>query len=446
MRKRRLHSLFDALATAVLASSAVACGGSSSSSPKIDPAKFPISPCDSQTGTYLAVHGLTPKTTVDYVELQQENPSGVSGTQPTTLDKDGTACATATDKIACGSTLNNTRSSTGWVIGSGGFIGGPAPTTYLVTTSGDAVKTITDNAGLSAFLGPIDNPKKAALVAFLGSHPIACGKTALRVATTGGGYELVTEESGACGPTNRVLYHVAPDGTMTLEDSEQIAPGPTGPCGTGRRPAGLARTGIAWDADLGAYFAEVGHLEAASVRAFERLARELRAHRAPARLVRRASRAAKDEVRHAKVTARLAQRFGHEVPAPRVRDVRVRSLEAIARENAVEGCVRETLGALFAAWQAKAASDPKVRTAMSVIARDEARHAELAWEIARWIDHKIAPDARARIDRARRRAIAQLGHELTRPVAPSLVREAGLPSPRDARALFDAAQRELWAA
>ena len=53
----------------------------------------------------------------------------------------------------------------------------------------------------------------------------------------------------------------------------------------------------------------------------------------------------------------------------------MRELEAIAIENAVEGCVRESFGALLATWQAKTAGDARVRAAMKRIARDETRHA-----------------------------------------------------------------------
>ncbi|MFP2923978.1 hypothetical protein ACLESO_01930, partial [Pyxidicoccus sp. 3LG] len=56
----------------------------------------------------------------------------------------------------------------------------------------------------------------------------------------------------------------------------------------GRRPEGLCSDGAVAGRvpTLGALFAKMAHLEAASVPAFERLADELAAHGAPARLVR----------------------------------------------------------------------------------------------------------------------------------------------------------------
>jgi hypothetical protein len=61
-----------------------------------------------------------------------------------------------------------------------------------------------------------------------------------------------------------------------------------------------------------------------------------------------------------------------------------RSLEQLAVENAVEGCVRETYGALLATWQARAAAEPRVRAMMAAVAVDETRHAQLAWDLDAW--------------------------------------------------------------
>jgi len=73
----------------------------------------------------------------------------------------------------------------------------------------------------------------------------------------------------------------------------------------------------------------------------------------------------------------------------------VRSLYEIA----VEGCVRETFGALEATFQAKNANDPQIRRVMRRIAEDETRHAALAWRVAAWIEPRLS-------DRQRRRRCA----------------------------------------
>jgi hypothetical protein len=223
----------------------------------------------------------------------------------------------------------------------------------------------------------------------------------------------------------------------------------------GRRPAGLSLpapsvTGATTTASscrqptaLGQYFARAAHLEAASVIAFERLRDELRAHGAPQELIHAASRAAYDEVRHARVTSRIARRYGAQTCPPRVRRGRVRTLESVALENAVEGCVRETFGALMATWQAAHARDAQLRRSMRRIARDETRHAALAWAVARWAETRLGARALARIARARRAAARELVRAVSVELPAAAAREAGLPSARRARALA-AAMSKTW--
>lgn len=152
----------------------------------------------------------------------------------------------------------------------------------------------------------------------------------------------------------------------------------------GRRPAGLQPAPARGRSELGKLFAEMAHLEAASVPAFRRLALELSAHGAPSDLVLRALASARDEERHAAAVGGLALRFGGEVAPLEIDDCAVRPLEAIAAENASEGCVREAYGALTAAWMASAAGDAEVRATFAAVAGDELCHAELSWDIASW--------------------------------------------------------------
>src|SRR5262249_15726922 len=120
----------------------------------------------------------------------------------------------------------------------------------------------------------------------------------------------------------------------------------------GRMPEGLAaRQGHERDA-IANWLADVAYLEAASVDAFAILSQELQAHGAPSPLVRAAQRAGRDEVRHARVMGRLARAAGGRPTKPRVKRAGVRCVERMALENAVEGCVRETFGALLTPWQA----------------------------------------------------------------------------------------------
>jgi hypothetical protein len=192
------------------------------------------------------------------------------------------------------------------------------------------------------------------------------------------------------------------------------------------------------------YLAESARLEAASIEAFRVLRRELAGYGAPRRLLRAASRAARDERRHARIAGALARRFGT-VPDPVTVEPRpVRSLEAIARENAVEGCVRETWGAIMALRQSTHATEPAVRAAMRRIARDEVRHAELAWDVDAWLRPRLARAARRRVRDARTAAVAELSREVTH-VLPGPARQMlGVPCATESLALVAELDRVLW--
>jgi len=177
--------------------------------------------------------------------------------------------------------------------------------------------------------------------------------------------------------------------------------------------------------------ARMAWLEAASVHAFRRLARELAAHGAPRELVVAARACARDEIRHARAMSKLATSRGATVPPVSAPPAPLRDLESIARENAVEGCVGETFGALQAEWRAAHESDVEVAEAMRAIAPDELRHAALGWTIAAWIDGKLDDAARARVAAARTEAARTLVCDLERP---------------DERTLALGLCRELWAA
>jgi hypothetical protein len=180
-------------------------------------------------------------------------------------------------------------------------------------------------------------------------------------------------------------------------------------CAGGRCPEGLAppASSIAGD-PLGAWLSANAHLEGASVAAFEILATELGAHRAPAVFIEAARAAATDERHHAHTIGRLAARRGAVPPAVSVNRGPIRDIESIASENAVEGCVRETYAAMLACRQALAATDPTIRSAMADIARDETRHAALAWAIDSWSQALLTPAARRRVGETRHDAIERL--------------------------------------
>jgi hypothetical protein len=136
-------------------------------------------------------------------------------------------------------------------------------------------------------------------------------------------------------------------------------------------------------------------LECASVPAFLQLAAELICHGAPEALIERALDAACDELVHAELCARLAtERLGQPVRpslpvfAPRPALAGSRGLERLAVESWIDGCLAEGSAAQQAAHAARIAVDSDARRAQARIARDEQRHAELAWSILGWASER----------------------------------------------------------
>lgn len=372
--------------------------------------------------------GLRPSVPVDYLEVRSSSPAGEPDDADAGLpearyeSRTGVACATATRREECLTKLRSTRSQ-GWAEGSCGPPSGE--THYLVYTRGDEVGTAVDAAGVVAMLAPIDSEEEARLV-LLASYGIALqctespGRSGIRK-NADGSYEVVAVYGGC--PTARSRFRIETSGAISTVASQDDGQS----CSCGRRfegldegPSGGASIG------LGAYFAELAYLEAASVTAFRRFASELGDLGAPRAFVERAHAARRDEIRHAAVMAQLARRFGGRPGAVSALPARRRTAYEIALENAVEGCVRETYGALVAAYQARTAADDEIRAVMTEVARDEAEHAALAHDVAAWLEPRLLPAERRAIADAKARAIDGLYATLA-PAEGGVRRDAGHP-------------------
>lgn len=138
--------------------------------------------------------------------------------------------------------------------------------------------------------------------------------------------------------------------------------------------------------------------EHASVPAFLQLAHELLLLNAPCELVERALDAAEEELGHAAAAARLAGRFaGRPVftTAPtfslRTPLDRSRALTRLARESWLDGCINEGLAAQIARAEAEQSRDAEEAAVCDVIAREEAGHAALAFDVLLWL-RREAPE------------------------------------------------------
>jgi len=250
---------------------------------------------------------------------------------------------------------------------------------------------------------------------------------------------ILMEKSELPAPNTCIVYFKGDDAHATASYQESTG-NPS--CGVeGRRPAGLVEPKRidARDA-VGRWLAHAAWLEAASIPAFIYLARELDHHGAPRGLARAALAAARDEIRHARIMRGVAARYGAVVPPVDVALPAERSLEDMAIENAIEGCVRETWGAVVALWQAHRAEDAELRAIYRGIADDEARHAALGWAIDTWVRTRLPAAAHARIDAARHAAVRELfeGHQA------EAVAVLGLPFGDEARGLLARTNDTVW--
>lgn len=386
------------------------------------------------------LQAVEPQEAVDYLELRrvEERDFGDPETafgEPQVVDADGQKCGGASDVQACTSDFDALPVSSE-IITADGFSDFRVHES-VAYTRGETAGLLVSTEEVKTFLGDIDAPGDAVLWARVEGHRIVCGE-GNDVGTLADGFVLHTNNgSDGCG-TDAVenVILVRPDGQIEVIQTVVVEEGDPN-CSVGRIPDGFCRARRSRGRNpVGRFLARVAELEAASVDAFAQFGAELSAHGAPRPFVAGAESARQDEVRHAAATRRLARRYGSGVASSRVPTVPLKGMVAMASDNAAEGCVRETFGALVAHAQARQAQDPQVRRVMQTIARDETRHAALSWRVAAWARTRMGSAERARVTRSARRSVEQLREELTAPLHPQVHRVLGMPEPSEAGALF----------
>lgn len=377
---------------------------------------------------------ISPVSETDFVALREDVYS--TGMVSATVAEWGTACATATDQAGCAAALDSLAFARLFSFGD------DAVSAYdLAYTRGDEVSGVSHVALLLELLGTVDTPAEAALVAHAHGHLMPCDQDNVR--RSADGFVVLATRGNTCGG-NVEHYEVSVVGTGEIEvgKAEVVEHGNSN-CAIGRRPDALrSRTHRA--RSVGDFFANAAHLEAASVHAFAQLAAELVAHGAPRRLVRAASRSRVDELRHTAAMAALARRFGACPTRPVVGLPRVRSFFEVARDNATEGCVRETFGALVATVQSMRARDARVRRALRRIAADETRHASLSWALDSWARGRLPDPARRALSEARRSAVASLRCDVACAWGRDVQTIAGMPDAEASVRMVDALDDALW--
>jgi hypothetical protein len=296
---------------------------------------------------------------------------------------------------------------------------------------------------------PITSPQQAALVSLGAGYHVWCEEvpaynlTAGSITRVSGGFEVVASRVD-CDGFHEATLLVTEAGEVQVLD-ERLAQvfdcALIGRLTEGTVAPARPRTG----SDVGRYFAQVAGLEAAAVDAFERMAAELSALGAPAELVQWARVSADDERRHTRDMGALAERFAVTPAAYEAQEFALRGLFEVALENAVEGCVRETYGAVVGHHQAEHARDPVVRAAMAKVAEDETRHAALSWAVAEWALPQLTDAQREEIRESQRVAIDALSRSVRVPESAALLQDAGLPAPDVALAMLHGLREQVWA-
>jgi len=393
--------------------------------------------CD-DSGNWDALSGIDRTIHSGYAALLKEQLDGFGPSWYYNFQSVGEPCAEATEPDACRAELARLEAETFQrAILYTDFDGA-----HAATTMGDVMELMG---------GVIDTPNKAVLLAYMAGYEIHCTGPEVTTATrTDEGWDVVAFRYMVEGCD--ILYYRAPlfidafEGTVTPNGPEEYVGYIDSICAIGRRPAGLAARGPADQVGpVADFFAEVARLEESAVAAFDVMIDELAALGAPAGLLDGARAARADEVRHTESMGALARSFGAEPRRPEISEPEARTPYEIALENAVEGCIRETYGALVATHQAMSAEDPRIAAAMKVVSDDEIRHAELSWALASWLEPQLSDEERAQIEEARHQAVTELLANANAPVHPSLVKHAGMPDPATNARLLSQLAADIWA-
>ena len=157
------------------------------------------------------------------------------------------------------------------------------------------------------------------------------------------------------------------------------------------------------------HYREVARMEHASVAAFARLALQLMSLGAPPELLQQSIVAQGDELEHAKIAFGLACELSGGTVGPGALAINgaldESSIEEIAFTAVVEGCVGETVAAVEAAEASARASNPVLGALLARIARDETRHAQLAYRVVMWLLEMGGEGVRRAVERGFHAAI-----------------------------------------
>ena len=181
-------------------------------------------------------------------------------------------------------------------------------------------------------------------------------------------------------------------------------------------------------AALAAHWTREAAFEHASIASFAQLTLDLLSVGAPPDLLEATQRATLDEIEHARTTFALATAYGGRAVGPAALAAlpgTSRTLAALARSTFLDACVGESIASAALAEQSRTTSDPALRELLATMARDEERHAELAWRIVAWTLRTGGAEVARVLDAAKDEIASELA-SLTQDVATPGLRETEL--------------------
>ena len=139
---------------------------------------------------------------------------------------------------------------------------------------------------------------------------------------------------------------------------------------------------------LATFWLRTAQFEHASVASFHQFGLDLMRFGASPDLLMRTSKATMDEIAHAKAAFAITEGFlGHPF-SPSEFQMKLQPAKSFAEfavSVAMEGAINETLAVVLATLQHDKCEDHAIKKFLTEIIKEEAEHAELAWDTLRWL-------------------------------------------------------------
>jgi hypothetical protein len=146
---------------------------------------------------------------------------------------------------------------------------------------------------------------------------------------------------------------------------------------------------------LSVFWLRTAQMEHASVASFHQFALDLMRFGASPELLMRTNKAVMDEISHAKAAFAITEGFLGQPFSPSEFHMRLqpaKDLPEFAVKVALEGAINETIAVVLATLQREKCTDYAIKKFLTDIIREEAEHAELAWDTLRWLVQKGGED------------------------------------------------------